>query len=109
MQDKRVATGQFGKNLRRCRGAALAGRLLHPLQIQIIDALRRADRPLTAGELFDACDGEPEWLRFVRLLRQLGNLGAVEPVRLPPNSSPFDMRYRLAALRERGNRGRESR
>jgi len=79
----------------------LVGRLLHPCQIQMIDALRRTDHPLTAGELFEACDGDPEWLRFVHLLRRLDNLGAVEPAGLPPDRNPFELRYRLARLHGR--------
>jgi len=96
----------FGKGGDPANGAwwaALVGRLLHPCQIQIIDALRRTDRPLSVGELFEACDGEPEWLRFVHLLRRLDNLGAVEIAGLPPDHNPFEARYRLGRLRRRAD------
>jgi len=83
--------------------AALAGRLLHPCQIQIIDALRRVGHPLTVGELHEACSEEPEWLRFVHLLRRLSMLGAVEVVGLPPDRSPFGVSYRLS---DRPGKGR---
>lgn len=82
---------------------ALASRLLHPCQIEIIDVLRRSDEPLSATELFEACDCPPEWLRFVHLLRRLGNLGAVKPARLPPDSNPFAMRYQLSRLTRRAD------
>jgi Helix-turn-helix domain len=59
-----------------CWGA-LAARVLHPVQVQIIEALRWIDRPLSAGELLRVLRGEQAGLRIEHHLRRLRRLGAV--------------------------------
>jgi hypothetical protein len=59
--------------------AALAARVLHPSQVEIIEALRWIDRPLAATDLLRVFEGQRVGLRLERRLRQLTRLGAVAP------------------------------
>lgn len=59
--------------------AALAARVLHPAQVEVIEALRWIDRPLAANDLLRVIDGQRVGLRPERRLWQLRRLGAVAP------------------------------
>lgn len=59
--------------------AALAARVLHPAQVEIIEALRWVDQPLSATDLLRVFEGQRVGLRIERRLRQLTRLGAVAP------------------------------
>jgi hypothetical protein len=57
--------------------SALAARSLHPIQVEIIEALRWIDRPLTATDLSRVLEEQRAGLRIERRLRQLARLDAV--------------------------------
>lgn len=57
---------------------ALAAKVLHPIQIEIIEALRWVDLPLSAAELVQIFEGRRIGLRIERHLRRLAKIGAVE-------------------------------
>jgi hypothetical protein len=44
--------------------------MLYLIEVQIIEALRDSDEPLSPGELFEACGEEPPWFVFVHRMRQ---------------------------------------
>ena len=84
--------------------AALAGDLLHPVQVQIIEALRWIDQPLTVGDISEIVeDVEPVHLDYhVGRLRWLRVLSCTPR---PPGSEFTDLRCTLVAEREpRGRR-----
>jgi hypothetical protein len=57
--------------------AALAARAIHPIQVEIIEAMRWIDRPLTATDLSRVLEEQRAGLRIDRRLRQLARLDAV--------------------------------
>jgi hypothetical protein len=59
--------------------AALAAHALHPAQVEIIEALRWIDQPLSAADLLKICEGQRAELRIEHRLRGLKRLGAVTP------------------------------
>lgn len=59
--------------------AGLAARVLHPAQVEIIEALKWIDRPLAATDLLGVFEGQRAGSRLERHLRQLTRLGAVAP------------------------------
>jgi predicted MarR family transcription regulator len=59
-----------------CWGA-LAARLLHPVQVEIIEALRWIDRPLAARDLLLVLGRKPTGVRIEHHLRRLTRLDAV--------------------------------
>jgi hypothetical protein len=104
-QDPRTSGGQIDGSW----WAALAGRLLHPVQFQIIEALRWIERPLSAGDLYRIFDEEPTWPAFVHHVRRLSVLGAIAFVEEPLaekalRTNPLDAPYQLAAP-EKATRG----
>jgi DNA-binding transcriptional ArsR family regulator len=82
--------------------AALAADLLHPIQVQVIEAFRHIGQPLTVQDLSEVVDdAEPGHLdHHLGRLRKLGvlNCGLVRP-----GTGFMDVRYRLVT--ERGRRG----
>jgi hypothetical protein len=82
--------------------AALVGRVLPQTQVQIIEALRVIDRPLTAGELFLVFDKEPVWLAFCRHVRRLTDLRVIALAERPSGSNPLETPYRLVAREVKG-------
>lgn len=58
---------------------APAARLLHPVQVGIIEALRWIDRPLSATDLFHVFEGKRVAPRIEYHLRRLTRLEAVAP------------------------------
>jgi DNA-binding transcriptional ArsR family regulator len=56
--------------------AELAPRLLHPIQVQIIEALRWIGLPLTAADLLQVFERKGRGLRIERHLQRLTKLGA---------------------------------
>jgi hypothetical protein len=57
--------------------SALAARVLHPAQVEIIEALRWIDQPLSATDLLRVFEGERVGLRIEHRLRQLARLDVV--------------------------------
>jgi DNA-binding transcriptional ArsR family regulator len=82
--------------------AALVADLLHPVQVQVIEAFRHIGQPLAVRDLSEVVDDvEPVHLDYhLGRLRRLGvlNCGLVQP-----GTGFMDVRYRLVA--ERGRRG----
>jgi hypothetical protein len=57
---------------------ALGDRAIHPVRVEIIEALRWIDRPVPTPDLLFALDGKHVGLRIEHHLRQLTRLGVVE-------------------------------
>jgi predicted transcriptional regulator len=57
--------------------SALAARVLHPAQVEIIEALWWIDQPLSATDLVRVFEGHRVGVRIERRLRQLARLDAV--------------------------------
>jgi DNA-binding transcriptional ArsR family regulator len=84
--------------------AALARRLLHRTQVEIIEALRQSDGPMSARDLSGVIEGtEPGYLAQHHL-RRLRKLGAIEYAGDQASRNPVDAPYRL--VWELGNDGR---
>jgi len=84
--------------------AALAGAVLHPVQVQIIEALRHIDRPLTVWDLSEIVfDVEPVHLDYH--LGRLRRLGVLDHRRATPYGGFMDMRFQMAKKRPRYGRG----
>ena len=78
-----------------CWGA-LAARLLHPLQVEVIEALRWIDRPLTGADLLNVLDRERLGSgRMAYHLKRLRRLEAVEMVDKEKPRIPMEERTYL--------------
>lgn len=77
--------------------AALVARVLHPTEVQIIEALRWVERPLSAGDLSELFDTGLSWVVVCRHIRRLTQLGAIEAEQEPLREFA-DIRYRLTSL-----------
>jgi predicted transcriptional regulator len=76
-------------------GTLVAG-VLHPAQVEIIEALRWIDRPLSVTDLLQVLEGQRVGLRIERHLRRLAKLDAVTLEDDGKTRSPAMMRsYRL--------------
>jgi hypothetical protein len=82
--------------------AALVARILHPVQVQIIEALRWIGEPLSAGDLAGLFDNEPSWATLGHHLRRLFKLEAVEYAEAPSPQNVTDIAFRLA-VRQRND------
>jgi hypothetical protein len=75
----------------------LAARVLHPVQVEIIEALRWIDRPLTAIDLLNVLDGKRLGLRIEHHLKRLTRLDALVSADEGKLRTPMRQRaYRLA-------------
>lgn len=83
--------------------AVVVTRTLHPVQVQIIEALRRIDQPLSATELVQVLDEERTWPSIVYHLRRLTGLKVIMPAENVTMRTAMDMPYRL--VERRGNNG----
>lgn len=83
--------------------AALAADLLHPVQVQVIEALRYIGEPLSVGDISEiVLNVEPVHLDYhVGRLRRLGVLDC-RPTQ--PGGGFMDVRCALVAKRERRGR-----
>jgi hypothetical protein len=77
-----------------CWGALVA-RVLHPIDVQIIEALRWIDAPLSAGDFAQLFDGEPSWSKLCHHLRRLSQFQAIEYAVAPTPRNVTDISYRL--------------
>ena len=59
--------------------ATLGARLLHPVQVQIIEAMLWIDYPLSASELVKVFGGKPHLSKLAYHVRRLKSLGALRP------------------------------
>jgi hypothetical protein len=75
--------------------AALVARVLHPIDVQIIEALDWSERSLSAGDLKLFFDGEVRWRSLCRHLRRLVHLEAIEFAEVPTIRRITCIRYRL--------------
>jgi hypothetical protein len=81
--------------------AALAARALHPAYVEIIEALRWIDRPLTGTDLVRVLQGQRVGLRIERRLQQLARLSAVAAEDDGETRAPVKQRaYRLVKRQE---------
>jgi Helix-turn-helix domain len=80
---------------------ALAALLLHPLQLQIIEAMRWIDRPLSVSELVQVFFREHRLSTIAYHVRRLSELGALRAAgkRQPPRGS-IERFYRLGLAEE---------
>lgn len=58
--------------------ASLVARSLHPVEVQIIEAMQWLDQPLSASDLSQLFDEAVPWALLCRHLRRLTKLGAIE-------------------------------
>lgn len=77
-----------------CWGALVA-HVLHPLDVQIVEALAWIGRPLSTADLARLFDDELEWTLIVRHLRRLCHCRAITPARSPQVSDLMTVSYRL--------------
>lgn len=80
--------------------ASLVARVLHPTDVQIIEALRWIGQPLSAADLGQIFDGEVSWRLLGHHMRRLARLEAVELLRAPTLRNVTDVFYRLVAKRD---------
>lgn len=77
----------------------LAARLLHPVQVEIIEALRRIGLPLTAADFVHVLEGKRTGLQIEHHLRRLRRLDAVRLDEADRTGVPTASRsYRLVRL-----------
>jgi DNA-binding transcriptional ArsR family regulator len=75
--------------------AALVIALLHPVQVQIIEALRWIDRPLSVRDLAEVVDTE-QAPHLLHHLRRLIYINAVQVERTATLTEALQVPYRLA-------------
>jgi hypothetical protein len=75
--------------------AALVAHALHPVDVQIIEALQQIEQPLSADDLTQLFDGKPSWAVVGRHMRRLTMLDAIELAETPTTRKITDIRYRL--------------
>jgi hypothetical protein len=88
---QRAAAGDVGDF---CWGA-LAAHVLHPVQVEIIEALRWIDRPLTATDLLQVFGAKRSGLRIEHHLRRLTKIDAMVPDDDARRGPMADRPYRL--------------
>jgi hypothetical protein len=69
--------------------------MLHPIDVQIIEALQWIEQPLSADELSEVFDGEWSWAKVSHHIRRLDKLDAVELSEIQTTRNIADIRYRL--------------
>jgi hypothetical protein len=84
--------------------AALVARVLHPVDVQIVEALWRIEQPLSAGDLALLFGGEASWRGLGFHLRRLVKLEAVELGETPTVRNITDISYRLVVKGETDDR-----
>jgi len=96
-----MTQGNSNRQIGDSNWAALVARVLHPTYVEIIEALRWIDRPLTGTDLVRVLQGQRVGLRVERRLQQLARLGAVAPEDDEETHSPMRQRaYRLVKRQE---------
>lgn len=74
---------------------SLAHRLLHPLQVEVIKALRQSDRPLSAREIAEVVENTSAARLAQHHLRRLRRLGAIDYTDGEEPRDRIDVRYEL--------------
>lgn len=75
--------------------AVLARRLLHRIQVEIIEALQLSEKSMSARELSLAIDGVEAAYLAQHHLPRLRRIGAVAYAGGQPSPNPVDVHYRL--------------
>jgi DNA-binding transcriptional ArsR family regulator len=75
--------------------ASLAHRLLHPVQVEVIKALRQGGRPLSAREIAEVVENTSAARLAQHHLRRLRRLGAIDYTYGEQPRNRIDVRYRL--------------
>jgi len=76
--------------------ARLSGRLLHPVQMQIIEALRLIDLPMSAVDVTKIVEDKPDLSSVAYHFRRLARLGAIIPTETEQIRGALRRPYRLA-------------
>jgi hypothetical protein len=74
--------------------ASSVARTLHPLDVQIIEAMWWIDRPLVVGDLAQFFDDASAWAVLSRRLRLLASLGVID-LSVPAAPDITNVTYRL--------------
>jgi hypothetical protein len=90
--------GDDGGKVEDFRWAALVAHVLHPHDVQILEALGRTGRPLSAGDLSKLFDGDPSCAKVAHRLHRLSRFDAVELAATPTLRNVADIPYRLVRL-----------
>lgn len=77
--------------------SALTGSVLHPVQLQIIEAMRWIDLPLSASQLVQVFDEEEPLSQVSYHVRALAARGAAKVVSQRAVRGTTEKRYRLVA------------
>lgn len=85
--------------------AALVARALHPVDVQIVEALQWIEEPLSAGDLAQLFDGKVPWASLGHHMRRLTKLGAIELDEAPTTRNITGIRYRLVQEPRSGGLG----
>lgn len=80
--------------------ASLVARVLHPAQVQIIEALLWIDQPLSPADLARIFDEKPGWQVLVHQLRGLTRLDVIALAETPTKRNAMDITYRLVVERQ---------
>ena len=75
--------------------AALVSRVLHPVDVGIIEALQRIEQPLSTADLSEVFDGKWPWAKVTYHISRLHRLDAIELSETPTMRNFVDIRYRL--------------
>lgn len=75
--------------------ASLVARSLHPVEVQIIEAMQWLDQPLSAGDLEQLFDESVSWPVLCRRLRRLTKLAAIELAEAATERNISSVTYRL--------------
>jgi predicted Zn-ribbon and HTH transcriptional regulator len=73
----------------------LARRLLHPVQVEVIEALRQSDRPLSTREIAELVESTSAAHLAQHHLRRLRKVNAIDYACGETPSNSIDIRYRL--------------
>jgi hypothetical protein len=69
--------------------------VLHPIDVQIIEAFERIDQSLSMGDLRQIFDDELSSAVATHHMRRLATLGAIEPEEAPTIENMTSIAYRL--------------
>jgi hypothetical protein len=74
---------------------ALVAKVLHPVDVQIIETLEWIEQPLSASDLSELFEGKPSLAAVGHHMRRLVRLDAIELGETPTTRNISDIRYRL--------------
>jgi hypothetical protein len=74
---------------------ALTARVLHPVDVQIVEAFQWIAQPLSANDLRQLFDDAVPWSSLRHHIRRLAKLNAIELDETPTIGNITDIRYRL--------------